>query len=96
MTYILGYEGIKNININSAPDVRAALPNNHDGVSTLIAAFKMRINAVEQGGGSLSDIAAWCDSLAYSGDNTIDDADYAGMEKEIAKMDPCLRVNSPL
>ena len=96
MTYILGYEGIKNVNINSAPDVRAALPNNPDSISTLIAAFKIRVNEVEQGSGSIADLAAWCDSLAYSGDRAIDPTDYACMEKEIANMAPCLRVISPL
>lgn len=91
LTYILGYEAIRDVNISSAKNMHAAMQRSEDQTATLIAAFKIQIKKIMTGTLKAQDAALWCDELAHFGNNELTRAEYASLSSEIAKLDPRLK-----
>ncbi len=92
LTYILGYEAIRHVNIKSVADVHDAIQSSEDQLSTLITAFKMRLGDLQKGVISVADVAAWCDALANTGNNTLSKKEYDYLLPTIDELHPYLRL----
>jgi len=83
LTYILGHEAIRNVDIKSAASVYGAVQDSDDSVATLITAFKMQIAGIFEGRIKAEDALTWCDSLAHCGANKLTSAEYKSLSREI-------------
>ena len=93
LTYILGYEAIRHVNIKSATDVHNAVHESEDTASTLIAAFRICLGEILNGTLNIADAAAWCDELANSGNNFLSAENYECLSKEVSLLHPYLCSN---
>jgi len=90
LTYILGYEAIKHVNIKSAADVHAAMQESEDQVSTLITAFKIHLIDAQSGALNVADVATWCDKLATAGNNILSKKEYDSLSSLVDELHPHL------
>lgn len=92
LTYVLGYEALRDIDASCPLSVHSSLAHSADDGPTLIAAFKLTIDAIQSKGGTLDDLARWCDRLAFAGDHYVHPDEHEFLAHEIDNLAPCLKV----
>jgi hypothetical protein len=93
LTYLLGYEPLKDIDIHSAEDVYKVLEQNADERSILLTLFAIKFHEVANGSLNAKTAAAWCKELVNFDSKIHCIEDCQPLEKETYLLHPYLRSN---